>query len=71
MDKILFLRPTDTTRRQTRLAALRRLLATWEARSRFRFALARKSQDNPHLIDDIGLTKRQVEAEVAKPFWQG
>jgi uncharacterized protein YjiS (DUF1127 family) len=26
--------------------------------------------DNPHLIDDIGLTKRQVEAEIAKPFRQ-
>ncbi|EHK54991.1 hypothetical protein MAXJ12_22541 [Mesorhizobium alhagi CCNWXJ12-2] len=28
------------------------------------------SKDNPHLIDDIGLTKRQVEAEIAKRFWQ-
>ena len=28
------------------------------------------SKDNPHLIDDIGLTRRQVEAEIAKPFWQ-
>ena len=28
------------------------------------------SKDNPDLIDDIGLTKRQVEAEIAKPFWQ-
>jgi uncharacterized protein YjiS (DUF1127 family) len=27
--------------------------------------------DNPHLIDDIGLTKEEVEAEIAKlPFWQ-
>ncbi|TIW78434.1 MAG: DUF1127 domain-containing protein, partial [Mesorhizobium sp.] len=26
---------------------------------------------NPHLIDDIGLTTRQVEEEIAKlPFWQ-
>lgn len=71
MDEILFLRPTDTARRPSRLAALRRLLATWEARSRFRFSLAQKAQDNPHLIDDIGLTKRQVEREIAKPFWQG
>jgi len=28
------------------------------------------AKDNPHLIDDIGLTKRQVEAETAKRFWQ-
>jgi uncharacterized protein YjiS (DUF1127 family) len=28
------------------------------------------SKDNPHLIDDIGLTRRRVEAEIAKPFWQ-
>jgi hypothetical protein len=28
------------------------------------------SKANPHLIDDIGLTRRQVEAEIAKPFWQ-
>ena len=27
-------------------------------------------KDNPELIDDIGLTIRQVEAEIAKPFWQ-
>lgn len=71
MDEILFLRPRDTARHPSRLVALRRLLATWEARSRFRFALAQKAQDNSHLIDDIGLTKRQVEREIAKPFWQG
>jgi uncharacterized protein YjiS (DUF1127 family) len=27
-------------------------------------------KNNPELIDDIGLTKRQIEAEIAKPFWQ-
>jgi uncharacterized protein YjiS (DUF1127 family) len=25
---------------------------------------------NPHLIEDIGMKKWQVEAEIAKPFWQ-
>lgn len=52
------------------LARLRSLLATWEERRRFRRELERKSQDDPHLIDDIGLTRPQVEAEVGKPFWQ-
>ena len=53
-----------------RLAALRDILATWEERERFRWKLARMARDNPHLIDDIGLTGRQVEAELAKPFWR-
>ena len=39
-------------------------------RIRFRWELEQKLKANPHLIDDIGLTKRQVEAEIAKPFWQ-
>jgi uncharacterized protein YjiS (DUF1127 family) len=29
------------------------------------------SKDNPHLIDDFGLTRQQVEEEIAKlPFGQ-
>ena len=39
-------------------------------RIRFRWQLQQMSKDNPHLIDDIGLTRRQVEAEIAKRFWQ-
>jgi uncharacterized protein YjiS (DUF1127 family) len=27
-------------------------------------------KDDPHLICDIGLTKLEAEAEIAKPFWQ-
>ena len=39
--------------------------------TRFRWDLKRISEANPHLIDDIGLTRRQVEEEIAKlPFWQ-
>lgn len=53
-----------------RLATLRNMVATWSWRSRFRRDLAQKSRDEPHLIDDIGLTRRQVEAEIAKHFWQ-
>ncbi|MCZ8546214.1 DUF1127 domain-containing protein [Mesorhizobium qingshengii] len=57
------------------LATLRSIIATlrertWRERIRFRWELEQMSKDNPHLIDDIGMTRRQVEAEIAKPFWQ-
>ncbi|WEX90126.1 DUF1127 domain-containing protein [Sinorhizobium garamanticum] len=58
------------SRRHYSLATLRSLIATWNQRIRFRWDLEQKSKDNPHLIDDIGLTRQQVEAEIAKPFWQ-
>lgn len=51
-------------------AMLRRTLATWCRRMRLRRELARKLKGDPHLIDDIGLTRRQVEDEIAKPFWR-
>ncbi|MER8376417.1 DUF1127 domain-containing protein [Mesorhizobium sp. M1406] len=43
---------------------------TWRERIRFRWQLRQMSKDNPYLIDDIGLTRCEVEAEIAKPFWQ-
>jgi len=52
------------------LAALRSLVATWRERIRLRRALARMAKANPYLIDDIGLTRREAEAEIAKPFWE-
>lgn len=53
------------------LAALRGLLAARRKQARFRFDLKRMATDSPHLIDDIGMTKEEVEAEIAKlPFWQ-
>jgi uncharacterized protein YjiS (DUF1127 family) len=59
------------SRRRYSLATLRSIVATWREQSRFRWDLKRMSEANPHLIDDIGLTRRQVEAEIAKlPFWQ-
>lgn len=66
-------RPADVPIRH--LATLRSIIATWRERTwreriRFRWELAQMSKHNPHLIDDIGLTRRQVEAEIAKPFWQ-
>ncbi|KGM34741.1 DUF1127 domain-containing protein [Inquilinus limosus] len=57
-------------RRPAGLAALRSLVATWRERIRLRRALARMAKANPYLIDDIGLTRREAEAEIAKPFWE-
>jgi uncharacterized protein YjiS (DUF1127 family) len=57
--------------RRYSLAAFRDLIAVRRKEARFRFDLRRIARDNPHLIDDIGLTKDEVEAEIAKlPFWQ-
>jgi uncharacterized protein YjiS (DUF1127 family) len=60
----------DAPRRHNRPATLGSIVAAWEERKRVRWELEQMSRDNPHLIDDIGLTRRQVETEIAKPFWQ-
>jgi uncharacterized protein YjiS (DUF1127 family) len=60
----------DVSRRHDSPATLRSIIATWRWRIRYRWELAQMSRDNSHLIDDIGLTRRQVEAEIAKRFWQ-
>jgi uncharacterized protein YjiS (DUF1127 family) len=52
------------------LARLRCQLDTWEERKRFRLQLGNMLQTTPHLIDDVGLTRKQVEAEILKPFWR-
>lgn len=53
------------------LTAWLSVIATWREQTRFRWALKRMAKDNPHLIEDIGLTNRQAEEEIAKlPFWQ-
>ena len=51
-------------------ARLRSTIAIWRRRANFRWDLEQKSRDNPHLMADIGLTVCQVEAELAKHFWQ-
>lgn len=50
--------------------ATQSLLATWRERIRARWKLAQMAQEDPHLLRDIGLTKQQVETEIAKPFWR-
>jgi uncharacterized protein YjiS (DUF1127 family) len=51
-------------------SSLLNILRTWEDRLRFRWQLKEMARTAPHLIDDMGLTKKQVEAEIAKRFWQ-
>lgn len=70
MSHILPAWPADVSTLPSSLSTLRKVIAIWDERQRFRWDLAQKSKANPHLIDDIGLTKRQVEAEIVKPFWQ-
>ena len=62
--------PAQSPSRRYTPAALRRVIAAWRERIYFRRELEQLLTDNPELIDDIGLTKRQIEAEIAKPFWR-
>jgi len=46
------------------------LIKAWDDRAYYRGQLARIANHTPELIEDIGLTRRQIEAEIAKPFWR-
>jgi uncharacterized protein YjiS (DUF1127 family) len=61
-------KPAAPTRRH--LISPQSMIAAWRERIRFRWDLKQMVEANPHLIDDIGLTRRQVEAEIVKRFWQ-
>ncbi|MFC2248050.1 DUF1127 domain-containing protein [Labrys portucalensis] len=65
-----WLRGDETSRRLYCLAMLPRMITIWRKRIYFRRDLEAMAKANPHLIDDIGMKKWQVEAEIAKPFWQ-
>lgn len=54
----------------TPASLLRRILGAWHERIHARWKLAQMVRENPHLLKDIGLTKQQVETEIAKRFWQ-
>jgi uncharacterized protein YjiS (DUF1127 family) len=62
-------RPAQVSHRHYGLANLRHMIAVWRLRRRFRWDLEQLAKDNPHLIYDIGLTRWQIEAEIAKRFW--
>ena len=51
-------------------SGLKSLIKAWHDHTYFRHELARIAKDLPELIDDMGLTMKQVEAELAKPFWR-
>lgn len=57
-------------RRSERQPGLIGLIVAWGERTRFRGQLATMARDTPELIDDIGLTMAEVNAEIAKPFWR-
>jgi uncharacterized protein YjiS (DUF1127 family) len=42
----------------------------WDDRQHYRDQLAHMAADSPELIDDIGLTEKQVDTEVKKHFWE-
>jgi uncharacterized protein YjiS (DUF1127 family) len=46
-----------------------RPLLLWIGRSRQREAL-RALADNKHLLDDIGLSRREALGEADRPFWE-
>lgn len=46
------------------------ILRTWKERTRRRNDLKERLSANPHLIEDMGLTWAEAEAEVAKQFWE-
>ena len=62
--------PVEQAEVSRRHFSLATLIATWRWRITFRRDLEETAKANPHLIDDIGLKRWQVEAEIAKPFWQ-
>ncbi len=46
------------------------LLARWRRRLAQRAELGRLIETSPHLIDDLGLDRRDVLDEARKPFWR-
>ncbi|WP_246811322.1 MULTISPECIES: DUF1127 domain-containing protein [unclassified Mesorhizobium] len=65
------IRRTNAPRQSLCLGSLRDMVETWEERKRFRLKLQDMLITAPHMIADVGLTRKQVEAEIAKPFWRG
>lgn len=63
-------RPPQVSPRPHRLPDLQRLIFIWVERISVRRDLERKLKHAPHLIDDMGLTRHQAEAEIVKPFWK-
>lgn len=43
--------------------------AEWRRRRRYRADLKRLLRVGPYMVDDIGLTMKEAQREIAKPFW--
>lgn len=61
-------RAAEVLRRRCSPTTLRSIVVAWNERERFRGELEQIKAD-PHLLYDIGLTRRQVEAEITRLFW--
>jgi len=61
-------RPAGRYQSDSWLRPFRKLLS-WTERSRRRTAF-RDLADDPHLLNDIGLTRREAMEEADKPFWR-
>jgi uncharacterized protein YjiS (DUF1127 family) len=54
----------------SRLNGISTLVAVWRERRWYRKELRRLASDGSHLVDDVGLKPSELQAEIAKPFWQ-
>jgi uncharacterized protein YjiS (DUF1127 family) len=52
------------------LAEIAAVLGAWRRCHRYRHELERLMKSGPHLIEDIGLSRKNAEREAAKPFWR-
>jgi uncharacterized protein YjiS (DUF1127 family) len=52
------------------LAEIAAVLGAWRRCCRYRRELERLMRSGPHLIEDIGLSRKHAEREAAKPFWR-
>ena len=60
----------EAPRRRYSPVALLEIVASWRRRTYCRRELKQLLRDCPELIDDVGLTRRDVETEIGKTFWQ-
>lgn len=51
-------------------SSLMRYISRCQEQHYYHLDLLRLSNDAPHMIEDVGLTKEKVESELAKPFWR-
>jgi uncharacterized protein YjiS (DUF1127 family) len=60
-------KPNLTLKPIAKIQASINALRIWHHRAKSRLALSRL---DPHLLDDIGISQRQAQDELRKPFWK-